>query len=280
MPKDLPRTLTSCGTAFHAAGEGEAIMLIHGVGLRAECWAYQLDALATSNRVIAVDLPGHGGSRGVEACDPSLKDYTDRIRMCIDELVGEPVILAGHSMGAMIALDLASRYPESVLGVAALNAVYDRSREACKAVHNRAIMLAEGGASDISAAPVLRWFGDSPQGTDLRAAELCKAWLNNANRQAYVAAYAVFANGNGPTRQQLTGLDMPALFLTGECDQNSTPAMSYTMADLAPRAETSVIAQAGHMAQLTHAAEVNAALSAFASRVHNEKHLVDTEMPR
>ena len=42
------------------AGAGEPILLIHGVGMRAEAWAPQIAALASDHSVIAVDMPGHG----------------------------------------------------------------------------------------------------------------------------------------------------------------------------------------------------------------------------
>ena len=50
------------GTSFIDTGEGEAILLIHGVGLNAEAWAPQIAAFAASHRVIAMDMAGHGQS--------------------------------------------------------------------------------------------------------------------------------------------------------------------------------------------------------------------------
>ncbi len=44
------------------AGQGATVVFIHGVGLRAEAWGAQLDALSPHYRVVAVDMPGHGGS--------------------------------------------------------------------------------------------------------------------------------------------------------------------------------------------------------------------------
>ncbi|MEX0632384.1 alpha/beta fold hydrolase [Serratia ureilytica] len=56
------------------AGRGEPLVLIHGVGMNAEAWYPQLDALSAHFRVIAVDMPGHGESEGF-AHAATLEDY-------------------------------------------------------------------------------------------------------------------------------------------------------------------------------------------------------------
>ena len=71
------------GLSAVVAGEGPAILLIHGVGLRAEAWNRQTDALSANWRTSAVDLPGHGASP--LALDPkSLSDYTNAMAALLD----------------------------------------------------------------------------------------------------------------------------------------------------------------------------------------------------
>ncbi|MFD2856780.1 alpha/beta fold hydrolase [Seohaeicola zhoushanensis] len=53
---------------------------------------------------------------------------------------------------------------------------------------------------------------------------------------------------------------MPALFMTGEAEPNSTPAMSRAMAELAPQGQALVVPGAAHMLPMTHPDVVNAAL--------------------
>ena len=60
MPSDHRKSLG--GTSFIEKGEGEALLLIHGVGLNAEVWAPQIEAFSATHRVIALDMLGHGGS--------------------------------------------------------------------------------------------------------------------------------------------------------------------------------------------------------------------------
>ena len=110
------------GLSAIISGTGPLIVLIHGVGLRAEAWNKQIDALSPHFRIVAVDMPGHGESPMLESSS-ALADYTDVVAATIEE----PALLIGHSMGAMIALDLACRFPDRVGGVATRRTPHARS---------------------------------------------------------------------------------------------------------------------------------------------------------
>jgi pimeloyl-ACP methyl ester carboxylesterase len=55
------------GTSFIEKGEGEALLLIHGVGLNAEAWGPQIEAFSATHRVIALDMFGHGAKPSAAA---------------------------------------------------------------------------------------------------------------------------------------------------------------------------------------------------------------------
>ncbi len=245
------------GLAAIEAGAGTRIVLLHGVGLRAEAWNRQIDALAGSYHVTAFDMPGHGDSpvRPEMTC---VSDYADAVLADLTE----PVLMVGHSMGAMIALDLASRAPDRVRGVVALNAVFERSTDAARAVQRRAAELDGVSIADPTGA-LDRWFGKeaSPE------REACRDWLCSVTPAGYKGAYTFFAHDRGPRRADLEHLSCPALFMTGAQEPNSTPAMSQAMAALAPNGHAIIVPDAAHMMPMTHAEAVNAALLAFAAEV-------------
>ena len=103
------------------------MLLLHGVGLRAESWAKQLLAFDGHVQLIALDLPGHGESARLAPRTPRLEDYRDALVRFIEEVIGQPVILAGHSLGGLLALELACARSDLTLGLAALNTVFQRS---------------------------------------------------------------------------------------------------------------------------------------------------------
>ena len=231
------------------AGEGRQIVLLHGVGLRAEAWCAQVDEFSRSMRVVAFDLPGHGESPHVGSA--RLSGYCDMIARAIEY----PSIVVGHSFGAMIALHIAALHPEKVKGVAALNAIYRRSETASKAVLARAASL--NGNENPSPKPTLeRWFGKEQS----EAREACEAWLTSVDPKGYRDAYGVFARGDAPADTLLQQIACPALLLTGSKEPNSTPAMTNALASLVPRGKPVIVHGAAHMLPMTHPGEANDAL--------------------
>ncbi|MEM6887396.1 MAG: alpha/beta hydrolase [Pseudomonadota bacterium] len=247
----------SHGLAVIEDGSGPQVLLLHGVGLRAEAWNAQIDALAKSYHVSAPDLPGHGKSPLTGQLS-KLSDYTDVVK----RVVMGPVLVVGHSMGAMIALDLAARYPGKVQAVAALNAVFERSAVAAKAVQRRASDL-DGVTPTDPSGTLNRWFGNAT-GPERTA---CERWLHDVDPAGYRMAYSQFACSAVPDKRALTDLACPALFLTGAQDPNSTPQMSEAMARIVPQGRAHVVDGAAHMLPMTHADEIAKILSAFAQEV-------------
>ncbi|XP_022638397.1 pheophytinase, chloroplastic isoform X1 [Vigna radiata var. radiata] len=101
-------------------GEGSPIVLIHGFGASAFHWRYNIPELAKKHKVYAIDLLGFGWS------DKALIDYDamvwrDQVVDFVTEIVKEPAVLVGNSLGGFTALVAAIGLPELVNGVALLN---------------------------------------------------------------------------------------------------------------------------------------------------------------
>ena len=109
---------TAAGLYYFAHGADElarpAVILIHGVGGSHLSWPPQVRRLL-AERVIALDLPGHGKSAGVG--HHRIADYTDDLFRFMTELKISGAVLVGHSMGGAIALQAALSSPERVLGL-------------------------------------------------------------------------------------------------------------------------------------------------------------------
>ncbi|MEM8650455.1 MAG: alpha/beta hydrolase [Pseudomonadota bacterium] len=253
----LQRSDVINGVSCYRQGDGPQLMLIHGVGLRAEAWRGQIDVLADHFSVCAIDMPGHGES---DLLDPEsgLAEFSDRISSVIEEL-NQPVILMGHSMGGMITMDIAANSPHLCKAIVVLNAICGRSPEASEAVKQRAASLSIDSTPSPDD-PLHRWFGEDQT---VPQAVACRSWLTSVDPVGYKTAYSVFANNNGPTDAELEALACPALFMTGSEEPNSTPAMSEKMAKLAPKGKAVIIEGAAHMMPMTHAAEVNAHILEF-----------------
>jgi pimeloyl-[acyl-carrier protein] methyl ester esterase len=95
-------------------GSGEPVLFLHGFSLCTAHWASLLARLPAFRR-IAIDMPGHGGSDGVDYEGVDLRRwYQELLTGCLDRLGLDSVHVVGHSQGAMLGLFLALDAPERV----------------------------------------------------------------------------------------------------------------------------------------------------------------------
>jgi len=104
---------------YHAAGEGPAVLLLHGLFARKEQWSEVLCRLSEAGfAAVAPDLPGYGESDGFSLEDYRLDLQVERLHDFVEKLGMDGFHLAGNSMGGTIAALYAGKYPERVRSLA------------------------------------------------------------------------------------------------------------------------------------------------------------------
>lgn len=234
------------GTGFIRAGSGTPVLFIHGVGMNAAIWQPQIERMADSFDVIALDMLGHGQSP-LPPQQPELADYADQAIRLLDHLGLDQVSVVGHSMGALVAQEFALRAPERVRRIVSLNAVFRRPPELAEAVRQRAAALTGHGDASGTAQTIARWFGDPVPAELETAAQKTASALSAVGPEGYARTYRLFARADGAHADRLPTLAVPALFMTGSQDRNSSPAMSAAMARLAPQGRCTVLPGERHM---------------------------------
>lgn len=254
------------GTQYAVYGAGTPVVLIHGVGLNQDAWGCQIDTLSAGHCVITYDTLGHGGS-ALPPDEAALHHYADQLHQLLNDLRVDQAVFIGHSMGALIAIEYATRHPERTLGVAALNAVFQRSPEQRAAVQARVRQMKEFGGTSLVDSTLERWFGNPVPEHHRDAAQALKRVLETANPVGYQRSYQVFAGSDTAHAHTLGSIAAPTLFVTGEFDPNSTPAMSQTMASLAQNGSVYVMPNEKHMLTLTSPDLANRILLEFLTRI-------------
>jgi pimeloyl-ACP methyl ester carboxylesterase len=252
MLKTLRLSDSDLNVSYQEAGAGEPLVLLHGVGMQSAAWTPQIEALQTTYRVIALDLPGHGASDALDA-NSQLPDFVAWCDAVISALDVGPVNLAGHSMGALIAGGMAVAHEHALRRVALLNGVYCRDLAARAAVIARAAQI-KAGKIDLET-PLSRWFTSSEVEQEPRA--LVSKWLNAVNPEGYGTAYEAFAHGDGLYATKFAQISCPFLALTGDGDANSTPEMSCKMSAKVTNGRFVIIEGHRHMVNLTAPDQVN-----------------------
>jgi pimeloyl-ACP methyl ester carboxylesterase len=97
--------------AFRMAGEGPALLLIHGIAGTNAVWESVFGELAADHAVIAPDLPGHGDS-GASAGDYSLGAMAATVSDLLLALGHERATVVGHSLGGGVAMQFSYQFPE------------------------------------------------------------------------------------------------------------------------------------------------------------------------
>lgn len=109
-------TRVAGGVEYHVGGEGDPVVLVHGLGGSAENWVEVIPELVRRHRVLAVDLPGHAGSQP-PARGAGIEDFAAATAVVLDAEGVTEALVAGHSFGGLVALRLAHARPELVRGL-------------------------------------------------------------------------------------------------------------------------------------------------------------------
>ena len=211
---------------YRQTGSGAALVLIHGVGSRAEDWDGVIRALGDEFAVLSYDQRGHGGSEAPPG-PYTIDDLTGDLVGLLDDLGVVRAHVAGFSLGGLVAQSLALRHPERVEKLALISTVAGRSEEERTRVAERLAFLSAAPTSDYFEQSVERWFTPAFRAAHPEVVAGRKARALAMDRGAYAAAYHALAYTD--FSEALSGIDAQTLIVTGEDDAGSTPRMARFM---------------------------------------------------
>jgi len=110
---------------YDVKGKGDpTLIFIHGWSRNRNDWDGQIDYFAQNHKVVRLDLAGHGES-GSDRNDWSISAFSQDVIAVIEKLKLDRIVLIGHSLGAPVAIEIARRLPERIVGIVSVDAFHD-----------------------------------------------------------------------------------------------------------------------------------------------------------
>ena len=237
---------------------GRRIIFVHAAGSNGRAWHNQLDYLGAAHSPIALDLPGHGRSAGVEGLR-SIRDYADFLAAFADALEIESAVIAGRSMGGAIAMDYAIRYPDRVEGLVLIATAAKFNLPAERLDGLRAVMMGRAPQAFVTD-------GYSPKTVSSRFEVVREGWMEQVKTDPRVRYTDVKACAEVDLREVIGAIAKPAIVIAGADDQSTPVTDAQLIKDRIRGAQLEVIADAAHNLPTERPDEVNAAIEKFLAR--------------
>ena len=123
---------------FTSIGKGNAVVLLHGFLENSSMWEAVAKELAKKNRVINIDLLGHGETDNLGYIH-SMEDQAHMVKALLNHLRLRKYVFIGHSMGGYVALAFAKLFPLTIKGLSLMNSTALPDSEEKKINRDRAI---------------------------------------------------------------------------------------------------------------------------------------------
>ena len=226
--------------------DSPTIVLLHAVGCTGLLtWYPSIEPLSRRFRVVTMDQRWHG--RGIHSPEFSLHDCADDVAALVETLALGPVIVAGYSMGSIIAQRVWRQHPDKTAGLV-LCATTDRFRStAAERVFHQSVELAMLGARGVSRSRIAVRASRSTAGAlDIMGGDIhdwCLAEFRSTS--PWAVGQAVAALGRHHSRPWLSRIDVPTAVVVTLRDKVLPPANQIALARRIPGATTHDV-DAGH----------------------------------
>jgi 3-oxoadipate enol-lactonase len=230
---------------YERTGDGpQPLVLLHEMGGSLESWDALVPFLAQQFTVIRCDQRGAGNSEKIRA-PITFPDFADDLSALFDHLgLTEPVDIVGVAAGACIGLLFASRYPERVRRLIAMNPPTNAEGASGQVLRDRAALTEVGGMRAVAGSALARSYPEEVMGdgSDYKN-YLARFVANDPTSYAFILRALAAVDFDGV----LERISCPTLFLSGRYDKVRPPAQIREVAKRVRGAQFREI-EGGHIA--------------------------------
>jgi 3-oxoadipate enol-lactonase len=244
--------------AVEVEGEGEPVLMLHGLGGSSNTFTPVLAAFAR-HRAIRFDLPGSGRSHRVVG-PLSLALFLDKTRLVMQRNGVERVHVVAHSMGTIIATHLAASEPRCVASLALFGPLLAPSEPARATIRTRAAQAREGDMQPIADALLRASVSAETRSRRPAAVAFVRESLMRQDPDGYARSCEALAEMSPADTSRI---DCPTLLVTGDEDVVAPPQAVRMMAERIAGSRLEVLRGCGHWTPVEKPEECTALLKRF-----------------
>lgn len=251
--------------AVEVDGEGDALVLVHGLGGSANTWTPSMPVLSRM-KCVRLDLPGSGRSSRAHLLGTGTLSIdtlvTAVLRVC--GAVGvERAWFAGHSLGTIVCQHLAVREPKLVRGLVLFGPLLAPPEAARAGLRQRADKARTEGMGGIADAIVQGALSPSSRETQPVTVAFVRESLMAQDPDGYARTCEALADAQPA---DLTLVNAPSLLVTGDEDAIAPPQSARSVAAKLQGARVEVLSRCGHWTPVERAAECQSLTREFLAR--------------
>lgn len=247
--------------AFSDQGKGRVVVLLHGYLGSHLIWKETIDNLKKNYRVIAIDLPGHGGT-GNFGYAHSMNLMASAVKSVLDQLRLKKCVIIGHSMGGYAALAFADLFPDYLKGICLYHSSAYADSEEKKTDRLRAVELVKKSRTVYTKATIKNLFASKNLKYLKKEIAFATAIAKSTKKEGIVAA--LLGMKDRPNRDIILGLvNYPIMMIIGEHDNVLNHNMLLEQSRLVKNLHLLYLEHDGHFGFLESPIQSNKALRKF-----------------
>jgi len=244
-------------------GQGEALVMIHGLGGTSNTFTPLLTRLAAQMQVIRPDLPGAG--RSPTSGRPTIEQMADIVARALAALGVGRANFAGHSLGTIVCFQIALRQPQLVKSLALIGPLLAPSDVGRKGLLERAAMARAQGMQPVADGIVQNTTAGATRLERPLAVAMVRESLMRQDAEGYARTCEALAESAAP---DVSAIKCPTLLVTGDEDAIATAGSLGAIARRIAGSETKILQRCGHWATFERPEAVASALEEFLARRH------------
>ena len=254
-------TISAGSIVADVAGDGPAIVMVHGLGGTSNTFQPQVSGLS-GYRVVRPDLPGSGRSPvPFEAL--SIDSFAESVISLIRMLGVSNAHLVGHSLGTIVCQKIAADQPGMVLSLTLFGGLAEPPDAARTGLLERARKARAEGLADIADGIVANTLSASTHESKPEGVAFVRESLMRQNPEGYARTCEALARATAVDARMISA---PALLVTGDSDPVAPVSMAQALADRISGAVLSTLDRCGHWATIEKAQECTRTLAEFLRR--------------